>query len=95
MAVEYQQERRAVGRRRGRGLGADRARRAAAILDDDGGLQLGLQQRLNPPCDLVGRSAGRERHDEADGIGRPALSMAGACPEQPDASDQNGRQSME
>ena len=54
--------------------GADAARRAGAIVDDDGGAEPLLQHRLHQPGDHVGRSAGRIGHHELDGCaGRPVF----------------------
>src|SRR5262249_38833393 len=70
---EHEQERGAVGWRRDGRLRPDRASRARAVLDDDRRLEIGLEQRLDAPGNLVGRPPGRKRHDEPDRIGRPAL----------------------
>ena len=73
VGIEHQQECGAVGFRHGRRLRANRSRCAAAVLDHDRRLEIRLEQRLNPPCDLVGGPARRKRHDDADRSRRPAL----------------------
>ena len=73
VGVEHQHERGAVRRRRDRGLRADRAGRAAAVLDQDRRFQVPLEQRLNAPRDQIGGAARRKRDDDADGFRRPGL----------------------
>ena len=65
VGVEHQHERGAVRRRRDGGLRADRAGRAAAVLDQDRRFQVPLEHRLDAPRDQVGGAARRERNDDA------------------------------
>src|SRR5258708_15888263 len=44
-----------------------------AVLDNDRHLEVSLEQRLDAPGNLVRRAAGRKRHDDPDGIGRPVM----------------------
>jgi hypothetical protein len=70
-----QQHRVAVGRCLRRGARADRATRAAAVVDHDllaeDLRQLGRQR----PRHRVGAAAGRERHDHANRLGGPLLGV--------------------
>ena len=62
------------GRRMRHEFGADGAAGAAAIVDDDIGLQLRRQLRREQARQLIDRAAGGERHDDFDGFGEePAL----------------------
>ena len=76
VGIEHKQKGGAVRFRHGRRLRANRARCTAAVLDHDSRLQVCLEQRLNPPRDLVGRPARRKRHDEANRFRRPAKSAS-------------------
>ena len=72
--------------------GADRARGAALVVDDHGLAELLGQLVGEHAADDVGRPAGRERHDEADGtIGILGIGARnGGCRERADA----GRKQM-
>src|SRR2546423_3641435 len=72
--INAHEQRVAVGRRLGRGLGADVAARAAAVIDDEG-----LAERLVQPggeraADDVGSRSWRKRDDHAYGFRRIGLS---------------------
>src|SRR5262245_27174649 len=56
------------------GGGTDVARGAGAVVDDHRLAPLLLQALADVPRQEVRAAAGRKRHDDADGLGRPFLS---------------------
>ena len=75
-----EQQRVAVGRRLGDGVGADHAARAGAVVDDDR-LAERLGQRLLHDARIeIDRAARRERHDDADRLRRIRLRVQRAPP---------------
>jgi hypothetical protein len=66
-------ERIAVGRALRRRLGADRAARAAAVLDDDRLSEAFGESLLDDAGDDVRSAAGRVGHDETDRLRRVVL----------------------
>ena len=74
MGGDGEQQRIAVRRDLGRGLGADEATAAAAVLDDDGLAEFGLHALGGDAGPGIGAAAGREGDDEADRpVGEGAL----------------------
>ena len=73
----------AVGRRAHRAADADGAARAGDVLDDDGLAERDPHPLGEDAADHVGRSAGRERHDHGDGLGRIGLRKRGHAMRRP------------
>ena len=75
-------------------LGADRAGGARLVDDDELLLELGLELGGDDACHLVGRAAGRPRHDDGDGtIGLPGVVLGdGRGGEQPHRTADHGPQ---
>ena len=79
-----EQQRVAVGRRLGDCVGTHVAAGAASVLHE-GAAQRGAHLLREQPRQDVGRAAGRERHDDADGLGGPdvlAARRTGQCRQQ-------------
>ena len=75
--VEHRQQRVAVGRRLGHGVGADDAAGAGAIVDDYRLAEHFRELRRDRARDDVGDAARRRRHDHADRFGRVILRHCG------------------
>ncbi|MNK86304.1 hypothetical protein D3C87_1062120 [compost metagenome] len=84
-----EQQRLAIGRGLGHHGGADIAARARAVLDDDRLLERNRQALGQQASDHVGRSAGREGHDQRDRTLR-IRRIGGACGRGPAAQDGRG-----
>src|SRR5262245_37052393 len=82
VARGHEQDRIAVGRRPGGGTHAEVPGGTTLVLDDE--LLAELFRQLVPDQERhhVGRAAGRERHDDAHGLGRVGLREGGARQEQ-------------
>ena len=78
MGVEHDDEGVAVGRGLRRRGGADRPGGAGAVVDDDLLSELRGELRTENARDLIDRTAGRERRDDPDWLGRPGL-RRGRC----------------
>jgi hypothetical protein len=65
----------AVGRGLGGEIGADRAARAGAVLDDEARLQTLRELLRDEAAERVGGAARRERRDDPDGPVGPGMSM--------------------
>ena len=70
----------AVGRRLGDVVRRDRGARARAVLDDDGLAEVAAEAARRGARDRVRRAAGREAHDEADGLGGIAPGASASAP---------------
>ena len=77
------QQRLAVRRGLGDGVGAERAARPAAVVDQHGALQFVGQHLRQGPRDDVGRPAGRERNDQADLLAGEGLRLCGSGADEP------------
>src|SRR5256885_1064138 len=82
-----EEQRVAVGRRLGRGIDADGAAAAAAVVDDHALAEALPELRGDEAPDHVVRAAGREGNDEAHRLRRISLRMRPCCGER----EQNGR----
>ncbi|OMP13304.1 hypothetical protein COLO4_01909, partial [Corchorus olitorius] len=74
-----------VGRGLGHGVGGDDAARAGLVVDDDGLAQLRGQLLRHHARGDVGHAACAKGHDDADGLVRQGLCLAG------DGCQQQGR----
>ncbi|KAG1451222.1 hypothetical protein G6F57_016221 [Rhizopus arrhizus] len=67
-----------------RGDHADGARGAGAVFHHDLLAKDLARLRRRHPADDIGGAAGRERHDQLDGLGRPGASLRHRCRRQQD-----------
>ena len=84
------EQRIAVGRRSGRGFGADRSGAPGAVFDHDR-LAGCLGQPLRDDAgERIGKAARRERHDDLDRSRRVVLAPGGSSRERGDAAQRSG-----
>jgi hypothetical protein len=77
----YQQQRVTIRRRLGDCIGANLTSRGRTIVDDHRLAQRLLEMRRDQPRHHIIGAAGRERHDEPQGMSRKGLRGGGRCRE--------------